>query len=114
MLTNTREELTQEPGGTVKKKERSKCYIAIIQIAGIITQALIDTGAEVTCISEEFMNANRERFSRYPCLPLAGVAVAGPLGGKAIRLNKQIYADVQLPNIMIQLPFLIVPQLSRT
>lgn len=113
MLTDTREELMEEDK-SIPMKKASKCYITNIIVAGIVTSALIDTGAEVTCISEEFFNANKERFSQYPCLPLAGVAVTGPMGGKAVRLTRQIYADVQLPNNLVQFTFLIVPKLTRT
>ena len=37
----------------------------------------------------------------------------GTVGGKAIRLSRLIYADVQLPNYTIQVVFLVVPKLSR-
>ena len=35
------------------------------------------------------------------------------MGGKTIRLKKQIYADVQLPDTLIQVVFLVVQKLSR-
>lgn len=49
----------------------------------------------------KFLNDNRQRFDRYPGLPLAGVAVAGTMGGKATRLSKQIYADMRLQNTIM-------------
>lgn len=61
----------------VTPRKRSKCYTTNIQIAGILTNALIDTGAEITCISEEFLKRHKERFERYPSRPLVGVTVAG-------------------------------------
>lgn len=39
------------------------------------TKALIDTGAEVTFISEEFLKDNEQTFKKYPTLPVSGVAV---------------------------------------
>ena len=112
VLQRPREELLEESEGSGTKKN-SKCYVANILIGGVLTSALIDTGAEVTCISEEFVNKNKERFQVCPTLPINGVTLVGPLGGKAIRLNKQIYADLQLPNHIIQVVFLVVPKLSR-
>ena len=112
VLQQSRDELleeTEEEG----IRRRSKCYVANILIGGILTTALIDTGAEVTCISEEFVNKNRERLKECPALPINGVTLVGPLGGKAIKLNKQIYVDLQLPNHIIQVVFLVVPKLSR-
>ena len=46
-------------------------------------------------------------------LPINGVTLKGPMVGKVIQLNKQMYVDVQLPNCLIQTVFLIVPKLSR-
>ena len=113
MLYDPREELLGEPkeGGT---NERTKFYVANLMIGGILTTALIDTGAEVTCLSEEFANKNIERFRECPMLPINGVTLKGPMGGKAVRLNKQIYVDIQLPNCLIQTIFLVVPKLSRS
>ena len=112
MLYDPREELLEEPkeGGTNK---RTKCYMANLMIGGILRTALIDTGAEVTCLSEEFLNKNIERFRECPMLPINGVTLKGPMGGKAVRQNKQIYVDLQLPNCLIQTIFLVVPKLSR-
>lgn len=112
LLTNTRDESMKE-AIEVTPKARSKCYTVSVQIAGIVKKALIDSEAEITCISEEFLK-NKERFEKCPSLPLSRVAVASPIAGKAVRLNRQIYADVQLLIILIQLAFLVVPRLART
>ena len=112
LLQRPREELLEESTDTETKK-RFKCYVANILIGGILTTALIDTGAETTYISEESINTNKERLQNYPTLPINGVTLVGPIGGRPIRLNKQIYADIQLPDRIIQLVFLVVPKLSR-
>ena len=56
---------------------------------------------------------NKERLQECPTLPINGVTLIGSIGGKTIRLSRQIYADVQLPNYTIQVVFLVVPKLSR-
>ena len=53
ILQQPREELFEEPEEN-KQNKHSKCYVANIFIRGNVTTALIDTGAEVTCISEEW------------------------------------------------------------
>ena len=112
VLQHPREELLEE-SEEVGVTKRTKCYVANILIGGVLTTALIDTGAEVTCLSEEFVNENKGRLQVCPTLPVNGVTLVGPMGGKAIRLKEQIYADVQLPNHLIQVVFLVVPKLSR-
>ena len=53
MLQQPRKELLEESGETGMRK-RTNCYMANILIGGILTTALIDTGAEVTCLLEEY------------------------------------------------------------
>ena len=89
MLLQIREELLEEPS-EIKISKRSKCYVANDIIGGIMTTALIDTGAEITCLSEEFVNNNKERLRVCPTLPVNGFTIIGPLGGKAVRLKTQI------------------------
>ena len=111
-LQQTREDVIEE-SDDIKISKRSKCYVEYIIIGGIMTTALIDMGAEVTCLSEEFVNNNKERLQDYPTLPVNDLTIIGPMGGKAIRLSKQIYTDVQLPDTLIQVIFLEVLKLSR-
>ena len=112
MLQHPREELLGE-SEEIGMRKRTKCYVANILIGGILTTALKDTGAEVTCRSKEFVNKNKERLQVCPTLPVNAVTLVGPMGGKAIRLRKQMYSDVQLPNHIIQVVFLVVAKLSR-
>ena len=100
MLQQPREELLKESGETGMRK-RTKCYLANILIGGILTTVLIDTGAEVTCLLEGFVKKNKKRLQVCPTLPINGVSLVGPMGEKAIRLRKKIYAEVQLPNYLI-------------
>ena len=112
MLQQPRDELLEETVESGMKK-RSICYVANILTGGILTTALIDTGAEVTRISEDFVSKNRERLQECQTLPINGVTLVGPLGGEAIKTSKQIYVDFQLTNHIIQIVFLVVPKLSR-
>ena len=55
-------------------RKRTKCYVANILVGGILTTALIDTRAELTCLSEEFVNKNKERLLQVcPTLPINGL-----------------------------------------
>ena len=83
VLQRPRDELLEESGESGTKKH-SKCYVVNILIGGVLISALIDTGAEVTCISEEFVNKYRERFQECPTLRINGVTLVGPVGRKAI------------------------------
>ena len=83
MLYDPREDLLEEPkeGDTNK---RSKCYVANLMIRDILKIALIETGAEVRCLSDEFVNKNMEQFRECSMLPIDGVTLKGPMEGKAV------------------------------
>lgn len=82
-------------------------------LGGIPTKALIHSGAEITCISEDFLKQNEKIFKSYPTLPVNGVIVKGPVGGRIVRLKKQLFIDVTLPTGVVQIIFIVVPALSR-
>lgn len=67
-------------------KRRFKFYVVYLRFRGVNPTALIDTAAEVTCISEEFLKENVQIFREYPILPPRGIAVEGPVGGKIIKI----------------------------
>lgn len=51
MLRRTRDELLKEPP-QAEIERKSKCYTTYIQVGGILMKALVDPGAEITCISK--------------------------------------------------------------
>lgn len=111
-LYNPREDLLEEDVGK-EKKTRTRCYVANITLSGVQTQALIDTGAEITCISEEYYRKNEIVWKHLPLLPLSGVIVKGAIPGRATKLSKQIYLEVAITGATFQAIFLVVPHLSR-
>ena len=59
VLQRSREELLEESQETSVRKH-SKCYLANVLIGGI-------TGAEVACISEEFVEKIKKDYKRVQC-----------------------------------------------
>lgn len=77
------------------------------------TKALIDTGGEVTCVSEEFITEYTQELQSYSKAPVEGVAVKGPVGGKVIKLKNLIILNLLLSTEAIPIKFLIVSGLTR-
>jgi hypothetical protein len=73
-------------------------------------KALIDTGAEMSCISEEFYDKISAELSLLT-LPVTGVTVVGATGSKSRKVNKQVLIPVEIEGEIFQSCFLIVPQL---
>ena len=70
------------------------------RIQGVKTEALIDTGSEITCISENFYENNKNKFNNCKILPIVGTSVVGATGVKPIKLKHQIYADLNINDEM--------------
>lgn len=76
--------------------------------------ALIDTGSEITCISEEFYDENKAYFKEVMELPVRGVQVMGAIGRKSGRIKKQIFPTMKIGDICVDLNFTVVPGLIKT
>lgn len=109
--TNTREFLSTEDDNTPVKK-RPKCPILLITIQKTVIRALIDTGSEISAISEKFIKENQNSISDCPSLPLTGVSVRGATAGRAVKVTRQIFANITLDNKSAKNTLIIVPHLS--
>ena len=58
-----------------------------ICLNGKIVTSIIDTGSEVTAISEKFYNENLEYFKSCPMLPLCGKFIKAATESKSTRLK---------------------------
>ena len=61
-------------------KNVDKCPNIFVKIQGIKTDALIDTGSEITCISENFFEDNKNKLKNCKILPIVGTSVVGATG----------------------------------
>ena len=89
-----------------------RCPNIEIKMNGIPTFALIDSGSEVTAISEEFFEANEE-LKICPKLPLNGKIFQGALGSKSTTVKFQILCTVKVGKLTEEIIFLIIPKLGK-
>lgn len=89
-----------------------QCPVLAIQIDGVEVRALIDTGSQVSAVSESFYSANIGRFSKCPTLPLVGVTVTSATEKKATKVSRQFYANVHLQQVEEASTILVVPKLT--
>lgn len=77
-------------------------------INGITTKMLIDTGSEVTIISENLLEKIRKKTKKDTHqLPVQGMEIMGATGVQSKRITKQVWLNVQLEDREMQLPFLV-------
>ena len=90
-----------------------KCPSIFVKIQGVKTEALIDTGSEITCISENFFENNKNMLKNCKILPIVGTSLVGATGVKPIKLKHQLYADLNVNNETYSCVFIIVPKLNK-
>ena len=100
-----------QPEGVNTKETR--CPEINIKIENIEVKALIDTGSEITCISEEFYYANAQAFKTRPMLPISGKFIKGATGAKSSRLKLQVLLTVEISNLKLDIIFIVVPKLVK-
>ena len=93
--------------------EVDKCPNIYVKIQGIKTKALIDTGSEITCISEYFFEDNKRKFKNCKILPIVGTSVVGATGVKPVKLKHQLYADLNINDETYSCVFIVIPKLNK-
>ena len=94
-------------------KKVDACPNIFVKIQGIETDALIDTGSEITYISENFFENNKNKRKNCKILPIVGTSVLGATGDKPIKLKHQIYADLNINEETYSFVFVIIPKLNK-
>ena len=67
-----------------------------VKIQGVKTKALIDTGSEITFISENFFENNKNKFKNCKILPISGTCVVSTMGVKPVKLKHQLSVDLKI------------------
>ena len=91
----------------------SQCPEIDILLNGKLVFSLIDTGSEVTAISEKFYTENLEYFKRCPILPLTGKFIKAAMGNKSTRLKLQVMIPTKINNLTLDLIYIVVPKLIK-
>lgn len=91
----------------------NKCPTIDITLNGIKVNALIDSGSEVTAISEKFYNENLDAFKSCATLPLCGKFIKTATGNKSTRLKLQVMISTKLKNFSLYLIYIVVPNLIK-
>uniref|UniRef100_A0ABD2W6S1 Peptidase A2 domain-containing protein n=1 Tax=Trichogramma kaykai TaxID=54128 RepID=A0ABD2W6S1_9HYME len=75
--------------------------------------ALIDTGAKISCISELWYIKNANHLNKFPMFPVVNTQVSGCTGEKSVRVKRQILLPITVVKVTKQINFLIVPGLTK-
>lgn len=90
-----------------------KCPEIPVTIGNTTLNALIDSGANVNCLSEEWFQNNKSNLGKYEELPATSLHIQTALGGKSRRIQRIVLITAQIFNHPIHLQCLIVPNLIK-
>lgn len=96
-----------EQQSTDKQLPEIKVYYKDIPI-----RALLDTGSDITCISEELFT-DVIKPAQPPILPLRAIILQGAFGTKTKRVTKQTLVNISIQNQPFTMCCLVVPGLIR-
>lgn len=88
-----------------------KCPEISLFVNNVPTTALLDTGANVTCISEQWVIENKTRLGQFEELPLTGVHIKTAVGEKSKRVSKILLMNVSINGVKSTLQLIMVPNL---
>ena len=80
-------------------------------IKNMTVYCLLDTGSQITAISESFFN-NLNKSNDLLALPVSNIIVSTAIGKKTTHVKSQVYLELEIEGIKIMHIFLIIPFLS--
>ena len=111
MRTDMSEELMEEGNREVVEPETGLTDV-IVNIEGKEFKTLIDTGSEISVISESGLEELKELNKNIPSLPVAGVTIVGVTGVRSKRVTKQVQLNMLINGVEFENTFLVVRGLN--
>lgn len=101
----------EEDNITVDRLEMFKSEIGI-EIFDKQVVCLVDTGSDITCISESFWEILKtEVGDKLSILPVRPIQIRGAVGQKSAKIQQMVLLPVKIGVIEMEIRFLIVPKL---
>lgn len=112
-MEDPRDELLHDINPDGREIEVHHCPEIKILIENLQVEALVDTGSEITAMSEEFYYQHSEIFRTCPTLPISGKMIKGATGSKSARLKIQVLLKTTFANLCEKIIFIVIPKLIK-
>ncbi|KAF2889992.1 hypothetical protein ILUMI_16181, partial [Ignelater luminosus] len=104
--------LSDTESGNNERENRVLPVINIIIGCRHSTPALVDSGGQLSCISEDFLEIAAED-TEIVVLPVVGVTLNGAFTKKSIKITKQVLLSTKIGDMVYDLVYVVVPGLNR-
>ena len=88
----------------------SRCNVLKARINNCKGNVLIDSGAQISLISEKFINKNIVEFKKVPILPINNTTIETATN-EVQKINKQAYITISSQGMELETPVLVVKDL---
>lgn len=78
-----------------------------------LTPALLDTGAEMSCLSQEMYDRLKQEGNVFHEFPVCNVNIVTAMGGKSKRIGKQVLLPIVCQGVHMEVNCLVVPKLLK-
>ncbi|KAF2902669.1 hypothetical protein ILUMI_03515 [Ignelater luminosus] len=104
--------LLDTESGDNERENRVLPVIKIIIGCRHSTPALVDSGSQLSCISEDFLEIAAED-TEIVVLPVVGVTLKGAFTKKSIKITKQVLLSTKIGDMVYDTVYVVVPGLNR-
>lgn len=106
-------DLLQEPGEEIMDTQSVRCPEVNVKYNTIKIKALVDTGSQISCMSEEMCQVFIKNDPSIKILPVIGKCVIGATGKRSSRLTQQLFIECSVGEQPCNVIFVVVPGLVR-
>uniref|UniRef100_V5GHR5 RNA-directed DNA polymerase n=1 Tax=Anoplophora glabripennis TaxID=217634 RepID=V5GHR5_ANOGL len=84
-----------------------------VKIESFLTTVLVDSGSQLTCVSQDYFDKILKIRSDVPTLPVNGVTVFGAIQNKGQQIKQQVFLNFEINEISFDFPCIVIPNLVR-
>jgi hypothetical protein len=95
----------------IAEDKLQECPRILVRIGGVMTSAILDSGCELTLVSEELYNKIRQQGNQYLDLPAQHLTLLSAFNDKSRRIKRQAMLPIEIGTMTIDHVTLICPQL---
>jgi len=109
----THDELVDDANSSIKPKNKP-CPRIICDINNKPIKFLVDTGSQISCISNEVFEKINQKGNNIPMLPLSGIkVVCNAVGKQFTNIRKQIYCKIKIDQTDVYTILVIIDNLNE-
>jgi hypothetical protein len=95
----------------IAEDKLQECPRIFVRIGGVMTSAILDSGCELTLVSEELYNKIKQQGNQYLDLPAQHLTLVSAFNDKSRRIKRQAMIPIEIGTVTIDHVTLICPQL---